>query len=107
MKPRDLELGRLLRAAAKESDASPAEMPFGFDTRVVARWRGQAAEAGASTREFARLLRRVAMVAVVVTAFAAAGSYWELDGGDDDELGSPLTDAYTIADNAIDTGALQ
>ncbi|MDQ6808785.1 MAG: hypothetical protein M3Z64_05090 [Verrucomicrobiota bacterium] len=107
MKPRDIELARLLRTAANQPDVSATEMPFGFDTRVVARWRGQGAQAGASTRELARLMRRVAMVAVVVMAFAAAGSYWELDGGDDDELGSPLADAYTIADNAIDTGALQ
>ncbi len=48
-------LDRLLRAAAKEKDETPVEMPLGFDTRVVAlsRRNGNGAAFGA-------LLRRVA-----------------------------------------------
>ena len=32
------QVDRLLRSAAQAGDEAPAEMPFGFDTRVVALW---------------------------------------------------------------------
>jgi len=32
----DFDLARLLRSAAQAGDEPPAEMPFGFDTRVIA-----------------------------------------------------------------------
>ena len=33
---KDVDLDRLLRAAAQTKEDAPAEMPFGFDTRVIA-----------------------------------------------------------------------
>ena len=35
----DPKLARLLRAAGQNGHETSAEMPFGFDTRVVALWR--------------------------------------------------------------------
>ena len=32
------QIDRLLRSAAQADEEVPAEMPFGFDTRVVALW---------------------------------------------------------------------
>ena len=87
-------LERLLRAAAKVKDDAPAEMPFGFDTRVIAlsRRNGNGAIFGA-------LLRRVALVAAAVIVFATAGAYFEFSGNGDaiDASGNE----YVIADSAI------
>lgn len=105
MKPRDAELDRLLRAASKAEGVPAPEMPFGFDTRIVAQWRAQ--PVNFEFRDVGRLVRRIAAVAVLVTAFAAAGTYWQLENDDDDELVSPLTNAYAIADNAIEAGELE
>ena len=35
---KDQKIDRLLRSAAQAREEAPAEMPFGFDTRVVALW---------------------------------------------------------------------
>jgi hypothetical protein len=100
---RDPEIDRLLRAAAAASEGLAAEMPFGFDTRVVALTQ---AERGANeTWQFARLVRRIAIGAMVVTACASAAAYWQMN--ENDELGEPLTNAYAIADNAIDLEVFQ
>ena len=55
---KDVDLDRLLRAASKEKDQTPVEMPLGFDTRVAAlsRRNGNGVAFGA-------LLRRVALSA--------------------------------------------
>lgn len=103
MDPQGSDLDRLLRAAARVEDAAPDEMPFGFDTRVVARWRGQSTSGDFG--DAARWFRRIGAVAVLVTAVAAIGAYSQLD--DEDDPGSPLTNAYAIADTAIETGAWQ
>ena len=49
---RDVDLDRLLRAAAQTKAEAPAEMPFGFDTRVIAlsRRNGNGAAFGALRR---------------------------------------------------------
>ena len=101
---RDLNLDRLLRAAARAEEPA-AEAPFGFDTRGVALARGARGEGGGALQEFASLVRRVAAVALVVTAFAGVGAYWQLSENDADD--EPLTNAYAIADNAIDSNFLQ
>jgi hypothetical protein len=96
MKSSDLRLDRLLRAAAEATSDQPNEMPFGFDTRVLARWR-----AGLN-RDFVdvgRLLRRVVLLSLAVIALASAGAYQELRLSDD--FGESLTDEYAIADSAI------
>lgn len=95
MKDLNSPLDRLLRAAAAAPGTSPGEMPFGFDTRVLARWR-----AGATPELVAvgRLLRRVVLVSLGVIVLAGAGVFHELRRND--ELLSP-NDEYAIADNAI------
>ena len=96
MKNSDLQLDRLLRAAAEATSDQPNEMPFGFDTRVLAHWR-----AGLN-RDFVdvgRLLRRVVVLSLAVLALASAGAYHELRQADD--FGDSLTDEYAIADSAI------
>lgn len=91
---KDLDLDKLLRAAAQAKDEAPAEMPFGFDTRVLAlsRRNGNGAL-------FARLLRRVAIAAAVVLVFASAGAYLEFNRNSDVFAGSG--DEFAIADSAI------
>jgi hypothetical protein len=96
MKRTDLQLDRLLRAAAEATNDQPNEMLFGFDTRVLARWRA------GMNRDFVdvgRLLRRVVLLSLAVIAIASAGAYHELRQTDD--FGEPLTDEYAIADSAI------
>jgi hypothetical protein len=96
MKGSDQQLDRLLCAAAEATGEPPNEMSFGFDTRVLARWR-----AGLN-RDFVdvgRLLRRVVLLSLAVIALAGAGTYHELRQSDD--FGDALTDEYGIADSAI------
>ena len=87
-------LDRLLRAAAHTREDQPNEMPFGFDTRVLARWHANGKSDFFDVRQ---LLRRVALLSLAVIALASAGAYREL--GDPEE--SPFLDQYAIADSAI------
>ncbi len=96
----DAELDRLLRGAAKPAGSARAEAPFGFDTRVVALWRSQCSKVAEESWELASIFRRVAATALIVTAFASGGAYWQLK--QNSELGEPLTNAYAIADTAIE-----
>lgn len=100
----DSSLDRLLRSAARNDESAP-QTPFGFDTRVVALMRAARGETGGVLQEFARVVRRIAVVAVVVTAFAGVGAYWQLAENEDEN--EPLTNAYAIADTAIDADLLQ
>lgn len=101
----DEKLDRLLRAAAVPEDGQPAEAPFGFETRVVALWRSQLSRNGAESWDFARIFRRVATAAMIVTACASAAAYWELQ--QNEELGEPIANEYAIADTAIEAGTWQ
>ncbi len=101
----DSELDRLLRAAAERGEDPPVEVPFGFDTRVVALWHSQNGHQAADAWALARLVRRVAALAVAVIALASAGTYWQFR--QNEALGEPFANEYAIADNAIETGALQ
>jgi hypothetical protein len=92
----DSDLERLLRAAAETTGRQANEMPFGFDTRVMALWRS------GLNRDFVdvgRLLRRVVALSLAVIALASAGAYNELRRTDDS--GEPFTDENAIADSAI------
>jgi hypothetical protein len=93
---RDSDFERLLRAAAQTRRDRPNEMPFGFDTRVLADWRsgwnGDFLHVG-------RLLRHVVLLSLAVIALASAGVYDELRQGE--EPGDLFLDQYTIADTAI------
>lgn len=96
MKDSDPQLDRLLRAAARAGSSSPNEMPFGFDTRVLAGWRSDRKRDLVDLRA---LLRRVVLVSLGVIVLATAGVYHELR--QNDEMGDPLTNEYAIADAAI------
>jgi hypothetical protein len=87
-------LDRLLRSAAQAKEDAPAEMPFGFDTRVIAlsRKNGNGAAFGA-------LLRRVAFAALAVIVLASGGAYLEFNRNDDSITGSG--NEYAIADSVI------
>lgn len=98
MKASSHQLDRLLCAAAGTSD-EPAEMPFGFDSRVLAHLRS---ESTGDFIEVRRLLRRVVLLSLTVIAVALAGTYQELQAESDDTSGISL-DQYAIADSAIDT----
>ena len=92
--PARTDLDRLMRSAAQIKDDAPAEMPFGFDTRVIAlsRKNGNGVAFGA-------LLRRVALVAAAVIVFASAGAYLEFDRNADQIAGAG--NEYAIADSVI------
>jgi hypothetical protein len=89
----DVDLQRLLRSAARAHDETPIEMPFGFDTRVVALSR-RIGNGGV----VAKLLRRVALAAAAVIVLAGAGAYFESRNSDaSDAFGNE----FAIADSAI------
>ncbi len=93
----DPALQRLLQAAARAPEEElPNEMPFGFDTRVLAQWR---ATRGGELAELRHLLRRVIALSLVVIALGGAGAWHELS--QPEELGENLNDQYAIADSAI------
>jgi hypothetical protein len=95
---KDVDLDRLLRSAAQMEDA-PAEMPFGFDTRVVARAR---TSENTDLAGLARLLRRVALAATAVIILATAGAYMETD-----QIPEPFANEFAITDSAIQEEFLQ
>lgn len=95
MQPADEQIERLFRASRGEQ--SEPKMPFGFDTRVVALARAATTPRNGSVR----LLQRAVALAMLVTVAAAAGTWWQFAASD-----SPISNAYSIADNAID-GALE
>jgi hypothetical protein len=92
--PARTDLDRLLRAAAQAKDDARVEMPFGFDTRVIAlsRRNGNGAAFGA-------FLRRIALSATAVIVLATAGAYFEFSRtGDANEA---YGNEFAIADSAI------
>ena len=105
MEQLDSELDRLLRRAAASSESEHAEIPFGFDTRVVARWRAQRSNTVGASWEFARTFKIVGVMSILVKVLASAGAWWQFK--QNKELGEPLTNAYAIADTAIDAGMLR
>lgn len=101
---REPDLDRLFRAASATPDEPPAEMPFGFDTRVLANARVQRAGNG-DVSVFARIFRRVTLSGVIVTILAGSAAWWQLR--QNDELDSPTANAYAIADTAIEAAGWQ
>ena len=100
MKEPGAHLDRLLRSAAKAGEPAAPEMPYGFETRVVALWRaghGEAFEAA----ELTRFLRRIGAVALAVLVLASAGAYRQF--GENERRAAPQTNEYAIADSAIET----
>jgi len=92
---KDPEIDRLLRSAAQAREKVPAELPFGFDTRVVALWRGLAAKPNG----IASLLRRVALLSAVVIAISTLAALREIKQSQ--EQYNDVTNEFAIADTAI------
>jgi acid phosphatase family membrane protein YuiD len=92
---KDHKIDRLLRSAAQTRDEVPADMPFGFDTRVVALWRGLAAKPNG----IASLLRRVALLSALVIAISTLAAVREIK--QNREQLNDLTNEFAIADTAI------
>lgn len=88
-------IDRLLRSAAQTDEEVPVEMPFGFDTRVVALWR-----AGAPmTNGVMQLLRRVAVLSMAVIVISTVAAVREAN--QNREIRESLTNEFAIADSAI------
>ncbi len=92
---KDHEIDRLLRSAAQASVDVPAEMPLGFDTRVVAFWRGLATKPNG----IALLLRRVALLSAAVIAISTLAALREIQQSR--EQYNAFTNEFAIADTAI------
>jgi hypothetical protein len=92
---RNDKIDRLLRSAAQARDDAPAEMPFGFDTRVIARWRASAAKPNGVTS----LVRRVALLSAAVIIVSTVAAVRELKQSR--EQFNDLANEYAIADTAI------
>ena len=90
MKNRDHVLNRLFRAASGPTPTS--EMPFGFDTRVLALTRESSPNGSAIIALFAR---RAAMIALAIIALATAGLYRTSISNND------LPTEYAMADTVI------
>jgi hypothetical protein len=95
---KNLDLDRLLRSAANAPESSPAEAPFGFETRVMAAWRS---DAGNDVAELSRFLRRAGAIAFAVLILAGGAAYRQYR--DDAKFASLATNEYAIADSAIQT----
>ena len=92
---KDHEIDRLLRSAAQTGDEAPAEMPFGFDTRVVTLRRALAAKPNG----IASLLRRVALLSAAVIAISTLAAVREIEQSR--EQYNEFTNEFAIADTAI------
>lgn len=88
-------LDRLFRAAARTPAAPSDEMPFGFETRVLAVWHAGERE---DLVDVGRLLRRVVLLALTVITLATAGFVNELRQFEDP---GEAFDQDAIADSAI------
>ncbi len=99
----DPELDRLLRTASAGAHAECVEAPFGFDTRVVARWRTEPARGEGDLWGVSVFVRRVAVAALVIGTAAGGAALWQLQQNDD--LDEPTATAYAFADNVIEAGA--
>lgn len=94
------DLDRLLRSAAGAPGEAAAEVPFGFETRVVALWRSGGAS-GNDLADITRFIRRAGAIAAAVLVLASAGAYRQFR--ENAALSLPQTNEYAIADSAIQT----
>ena len=95
-----MDVDRLLRSAANTPEFSPADAPFGFETRVVASWRS-GENGGNHVAELSRFLRRAGAIAFVVLLLAGGAAYRQYR--DETKFASLATNEYAIADSAIQT----
>jgi hypothetical protein len=102
MDKRNARSTRLLKLAAVVKDDTLIEVPFGFDTRIVARWREMKQD---DNSELARFVRRVALAAIAITVLSGVATYRLAN--EDDESSEPLTNDYALVDSAIQRQFLQ
>jgi hypothetical protein len=96
---KDIDLDRLLKSAAAATEPKEGfEIPFGFETRVVALWRASGNGNG-GIRAMTQLLRRVALVASIVIVVASTGVYLQMDRNRG--LSEPSANEFAIADLVI------
>ena len=89
------KIDRLLRSAAQAGEEVPAEMPFGFETRVVALWRAGTPK----TNGVMQLLRRVAVLSIAVIVISTIAAVRELNQSR--EIRESFANEFAIADSAI------
>jgi hypothetical protein len=99
---RNIHLTRLLKLAAAAKEEADVDVPFGFDTRVVARWREIKRN---DNGDLARFIRHVALTAIAITVLAGVATYRQVN--EDDETTEPLTNDYALVDSAIQRQLLQ
>ena len=92
---KDKKLDRLLQAAAGVEEETPAMMPFGFDTRVVALWRAAASRPNGVTS----LVRRVALLSAAVIVVSTVAVVREANQSR--QINESFTNEFAIADSAI------
>jgi len=88
-------IDRLLRSAAQVNEELPAEMPFGFDTRVIALWRAGTPKANGVVQ----LLRRVAVLSIAVIVISTIAAVREIN--QNREINESFSNEFAIADSAI------
>lgn len=98
MKEPGADLDRLLRSAAKAGEPSAPEVPYGFETRVVALWRAGQVPSD-DLADLTRFLRRTGVIALAVLALAGAAAYQQFR--DNAARAFPQDNEYAIADSAI------
>jgi hypothetical protein len=99
----DSHLQRLLKLAATVKEEEVADSaPFGFDTKVLAHWRALRKPVNG---ELVRFVRRVALVAIAITAIGSAAIYRQINANED--LNEPLTSDFAMADSVIESQLLE
>lgn len=94
------DLDRLLRSASRAPEPTPADVPFGFDTRVVAAWRSDRT-GGNDFTDLSRFLRHAGVVACAVLVIAGAAAYRQYR--EETKFVSLPSNEYAIVDSAIQT----
>ena len=93
------DLERLLRSAAEVRDDSKPDMPFGFDTRVLAVTSSDSANPDVGITSLAQ---RVALLAACIIVVGSAAVYRQVSANDEMDNGLPTE--YAMADTAIENG---
>lgn len=100
MKQADENLDRLLRSAAQAKEPEAPEMPYGFDTRVVALSRDRGGFVS-DAAELTSFLRGIGVVAAAVVLLGSVSVYRQFN--EDEARFAPQANEYAIADSAIQT----
>jgi hypothetical protein len=96
---KNTDIDRLLRSAAG-SEQPVDEIPFGFETRVVADWRS-GRRIGDDFADLSRFLRRAGALACAVVVIAGAAAWRQYR--EETRFASLATNEYAIADATIQT----